>query len=136
MICMQLYIRINLSFFYSILFVDVEQLITIQNLSLQKSCIDFVIQARPLERYMPKDRRSCKYKIWKIAVSTPFEYFIMVLIILNTILLMVKVSGLQNLHYFNLLNDTFQILHLSRTLYCNHSLKCLANGQYVPSLDA
>ncbi|XP_043195368.1 voltage-dependent calcium channel type A subunit alpha-1-like isoform X4 [Amphibalanus amphitrite] len=56
----------------------------------QKSCIDFVIQARPLERYMPKDRKSCKYKMWKIAVSTPFEYFIMVLIILNTLLLMVK----------------------------------------------
>ncbi|XP_037083301.1 voltage-dependent calcium channel type A subunit alpha-1-like isoform X2 [Pollicipes pollicipes] len=56
----------------------------------QKSCIDFVIQARPLERYMPKDRKSCKYKMWRIVVSTPFEYFIMALIVLNTLLLMVK----------------------------------------------
>ncbi|XP_011268426.1 voltage-dependent calcium channel type A subunit alpha-1 isoform X11 [Camponotus floridanus] len=56
----------------------------------QKSCIDFTIQARPLERYMPKERNSVKYKIWRIVVSTPFEYFIMILIVLNTILLMMK----------------------------------------------
>ncbi|XP_025161930.1 voltage-dependent calcium channel type A subunit alpha-1 isoform X16 [Harpegnathos saltator] len=56
----------------------------------QKSCIDFTIQARPLERYMPKERNSIKYKIWKIVVSTPFEYFIMILIVLNTLLLMMK----------------------------------------------
>lgn len=58
----------------------------------QKSCIDFAIQAKPLERYMPKDRVSFKYKIWRIVVSTPFEYFIMLLIVLNTLLLMMKVS--------------------------------------------
>ncbi|XP_048260615.1 voltage-dependent calcium channel type A subunit alpha-1 isoform X7 [Bombus terrestris] len=56
----------------------------------QKSCIDFTIQARPLERYMPKERNSVKYKIWRIVVSTPFEYFIMGLIVLNTVLLMMK----------------------------------------------
>ncbi|XP_072765467.1 voltage-dependent calcium channel type A subunit alpha-1 isoform X6 [Anoplolepis gracilipes] len=56
----------------------------------QKSCIDFTIQARPLERYMPKERNSVKYKIWRIVVSTPFEYFIMILIVLNTVLLMMK----------------------------------------------
>lgn len=57
----------------------------------QKSCIDFTIHARPLERYMPKERNSLKYKIWRIVVSTPFEYFIMMLIIFNTLLLMMKV---------------------------------------------
>ncbi|OXU26617.1 hypothetical protein TSAR_015744 [Trichomalopsis sarcophagae] len=56
----------------------------------QKSCIDFTIQARPLERYMPKERNSMKYKIWRIVMSTPFEYFIMILIVLNTLLLMMK----------------------------------------------
>ncbi|XP_032666769.1 voltage-dependent calcium channel type A subunit alpha-1 isoform X2 [Odontomachus brunneus] len=56
----------------------------------QKSCIDFTIQARPFERYMPKERNSIKYKIWRIVVSTPFEYFIMILIVLNTLLLMMK----------------------------------------------
>ena len=60
--------------------------------SRQKACIDFAIQAKPLERYMPKEIDSLKYKIWRVVVSTPFEYFIMTLIVLNTILLMMKVS--------------------------------------------
>ena len=62
------------------------------DLSSQKACIDFAIQAKPLERYMPKEVDSLKYKIWRVVVSTPFEYFIMTLIVLNTILLMMKVS--------------------------------------------
>ena len=68
----------------------------------QKSCIDFAIQARPLERYMPKEMDSFKYKIWRVVVSTPFEYFIMILIVLNTILLMMKVSArsVSRLHFF------------------------------------
>ncbi|KAG8192014.1 hypothetical protein JTE90_001744 [Oedothorax gibbosus] len=56
----------------------------------QKSCIDFAIQARPLQRFMPQDKASMQYKIWKVVVSTPFEYSIMVLIVLNTLLLMMK----------------------------------------------
>jgi len=56
----------------------------------QKSCIDFTIGARPLERYMPSKRNSFKYKVWRIVVSTPFEYFIMMLIVFNTLLLMMK----------------------------------------------
>ena len=61
---------------------------------LQKSCIDFTIGARPLERYMPNKRNSFKYKIWRIVVSTPFEYFIMMLIVFNTLLLMMKVRSI------------------------------------------
>ncbi|KAI4482949.1 hypothetical protein M0802_013575 [Mischocyttarus mexicanus] len=61
----------------------------------QKSCIDFTIQARPLERYMPKKLNGVKYKIWRIVVSTPFEYFIMILIVLNTLLLMMKLQQQQ-----------------------------------------
>ncbi|XP_023245623.1 voltage-dependent calcium channel type A subunit alpha-1 [Copidosoma floridanum] len=73
----------------------------------QKSCIDFTIQARPLERYMPKERNSFKYKIWRIVMSTPFEYFIMMLIVLNTLLLMMKYHDappglLDTLTYVNL----------------------------------
>ena len=49
-------------------------------------------KAEPLERYMPKERDSFKYKLWRVVVSSPFEYFIMTLIVLNTILLMMKVS--------------------------------------------
>nr|CAD7447876.1 unnamed protein product [Timema bartmani] len=56
----------------------------------QKSCIDFTIGAKPLERYMPNKPNSFKYKVWRIVVSTPFEYFIMMLIVFNTLLLMMK----------------------------------------------
>lgn len=58
----------------------------------QKSCIDFAIQAKPSQRYMPKNKNSFKYRVWKLVVSTSFEYVIMTLIVLNTILLMMKVS--------------------------------------------
>lgn len=57
----------------------------------QKQCIDFAINAKPLCRFMPKNRLSLKYKIWQLVVSPKFEYFIMVLIVLNTIVLMMKV---------------------------------------------
>lgn len=59
----------------------------------QKSCIDFAIAARPSQRYMPKNKNSFKYRVWKLVVSTSFEYIIMTLIVLNTILLMMKVSA-------------------------------------------
>ena len=61
-------------------------------ISFQKSCIDFAINATPLERYMPEERVGLKYRLWRIVESTPFEYFIMTLIVLNTILLMMKVN--------------------------------------------
>lgn len=62
-----------------------------QNNPLQKSCMDFAINAKPIETYIPPKRKEYKYKVWKLVVSTPFDYFIMVLIVLNTILLMMKV---------------------------------------------
>ena len=40
---------------------------------------------------MPEERVGFKYRLWRIVESTPFEYFIMTLIVLNTILLMMKV---------------------------------------------
>ncbi|XP_041974498.1 voltage-dependent calcium channel type A subunit alpha-1 isoform X9 [Aricia agestis] len=64
----------------------------------QKSCIDFTIDARPLERYMPSKRGSLKYKVWRIVVSSPFEYSIMTLIVLNTLLLMMKYYNQSDLY--------------------------------------
>ncbi|XP_049688505.1 voltage-dependent N-type calcium channel subunit alpha-1B isoform X2 [Accipiter gentilis] len=54
------------------------------------ACIDFAISAKPLTRYMPQNKQSFQYKMWKFVVSPPFEYFIMVMIALNTIVLMMK----------------------------------------------
>ncbi|XP_078326077.1 voltage-dependent calcium channel type A subunit alpha-1-like isoform X8 [Crassostrea virginica] len=59
----------------------------------QKQCIDFAVNARPTSRYMPKNKKTIKYKIWKLVVSTKFEYFVMTLIALNTIVLMMKFSN-------------------------------------------
>ncbi|CDI97593.2 voltage dependent calcium channel [Echinococcus multilocularis] len=56
----------------------------------QKQCIDFAINAQPLCRYMPEDSKSFKYRIWQLVVSGPFEYFIMIMIALNTLILMMK----------------------------------------------
>jgi len=81
----------------------------------QKSCIDFTIQARPLERYMPKDRNSMKYKIWRLVVSTPFEYFIMILIVLNTLLLMMKVMSSASL-------DAFRYTYYNMSYMFNHEM--------------
>lgn len=60
---------------------------------MQRACIDFAISAKPLTRYMPQDKQSFQYKTWTFVVSPPFEYFIMAMIALNTVVLMMKVCG-------------------------------------------
>ncbi|XP_024618217.1 voltage-dependent N-type calcium channel subunit alpha-1B [Neophocaena asiaeorientalis asiaeorientalis] len=56
----------------------------------ERACIDFAISARPLTRYMPQNKQSFQYKTWTFVVSPPFEYFIMAMIALNTVVLMMK----------------------------------------------
>ncbi|XP_045326184.1 voltage-dependent N-type calcium channel subunit alpha-1B isoform X19 [Leopardus geoffroyi] len=56
----------------------------------ERACIDFAISAKPLTRYMPQDKQSFQYKTWTFVVSPPFEYFIMAMIALNTVVLMMK----------------------------------------------
>lgn len=53
--------------------------------------MEFAINAKPLCRYMPSNRNSTKYRIWRLVVSSPFEYYIMMMIALNTLILMMKV---------------------------------------------
>lgn len=60
---------------------------------MQRACIDFAISAKPLTRYMPQNKQSFQYKTWTFVVSPPFEYFIMAMIALNTVVLMMKVCG-------------------------------------------
>ena len=47
--------------------------------------------AKPRQRYMPEDKNTCVYKVWKVVDSKPFEIFIMATIVLNAIVLMVSV---------------------------------------------
>lgn len=42
---------------------------------------------------MPKNKLSFQYRMWQFVVSPPFEYSIMALIALNTIVLMMKVPS-------------------------------------------
>ena len=59
---------------------------------LQRACIDFAINAKPLTRYMPENTQSFQYRMWKFVVSGPFEYCIMIMIAVNTVVLMMKVK--------------------------------------------
>ncbi len=51
-----------------------------------------LFQAKPLELYVPEEQSGIRYHIWRLVTSAPFENFIMLLIVCNTILLMLKVN--------------------------------------------
>ncbi|KAJ8001686.1 hypothetical protein DPEC_G00172030, partial [Dallia pectoralis] len=64
----------------------------------ERGCIDFAINAKPLTRHMPKNKQSFQFRMWQFVVSPPFEYSIMGLIALNTIVLMMKYYGASDLY--------------------------------------
>uniref|UniRef100_A0A1I8H277 Ion_trans domain-containing protein n=1 Tax=Macrostomum lignano TaxID=282301 RepID=A0A1I8H277_9PLAT len=73
---------------------------------MQRKCIEFALKAKPVRRYIPQ--RRLQYKIWWFVTSTPFEYGIFLLIMLNTIALAMKFEGQPEtyssvLDYFNML---------------------------------
>ncbi|CAB4055192.1 CACNA1B [Lepeophtheirus salmonis] len=83
----------------------------------QKSCIDFVIMAKPMEVYIPEETSGCLYQIWRLVTSPPFENFIMLLIVLNTVLLMMKYHGAP-LHYTDILSDCNLVFTTLFTVEC------------------
>ena len=54
----------------------------------QRNCIQFAMNAKPVRFYIPS--HPVQYRIWKLVTSTPFEYFIFTLIILNTVTMAMK----------------------------------------------
>ncbi|XP_055717155.1 voltage-dependent R-type calcium channel subunit alpha-1E-like isoform X3 [Salvelinus fontinalis] len=56
----------------------------------ERACIDFAISAKPLTRYMPQNRQTFQYRLWHFVVSPSFEYTVLAMIALNTIVLMMK----------------------------------------------
>uniref|UniRef100_A0A8C1QYT0 Calcium channel, voltage-dependent, R type, alpha 1E subunit b n=1 Tax=Cyprinus carpio TaxID=7962 RepID=A0A8C1QYT0_CYPCA len=56
----------------------------------ERACIDFVISAKPLTRYMPQNRQTLQYRLWHFVVSPSFEYTVLVMIALNTVVPMMK----------------------------------------------
>ncbi|VDK31705.1 unnamed protein product [Taenia asiatica] len=67
----------------------------------QRKCIEFALKARPVRRYIPKER--FQYRIWWFVTSQPFEYCIFIFILINTICL-----GMKN--YFNDLWNVFDFI--------------------------
>uniref|UniRef100_A0A672P8U9 Calcium voltage-gated channel subunit alpha1 E n=1 Tax=Sinocyclocheilus grahami TaxID=75366 RepID=A0A672P8U9_SINGR len=72
----------------------------------ERACIDFAISAKPLTRYMPQNRQTLQFRLWHFVVSPVFEYTILTMIALNTLVLMMKhhdpIDGYDNvLKYFN-----------------------------------
>lgn len=72
----------------------------------QRACIEFALKARPIRRYIPHQK--FQYKVWSFVTSKSFEYFIMILIMVNTITLAMKYHG-QPLTYSAVL-DTLNII--------------------------
>ncbi|XP_056149220.1 voltage-dependent R-type calcium channel subunit alpha-1E-like [Lampris incognitus] len=65
----------------------------IQECSLEKNeraCIDFTMSAKPMTRYMPQNRQTFQYRLWHFVASPSFEYTVLVMIALNTVVLMMK----------------------------------------------
>lgn len=58
----------------------------------QRACVQFVINAKPRQRFMPEDEKTISFKIWLLVESQQFEIVIMVFIALNAIVLMMSVS--------------------------------------------
>ncbi|KAJ8376492.1 hypothetical protein SKAU_G00070720 [Synaphobranchus kaupii] len=56
----------------------------------ERACIDFAIGAKPLTRYMPQNRHTFQYRLWHFVVSPSFEYSVLAMIALNTVVLMMK----------------------------------------------
>ncbi|KAL1455036.1 hypothetical protein WDU94_009157 [Cyamophila willieti] len=54
----------------------------------QRNCIEFALKAKPVRRYIPKQR--LQYKIWWFVTSQYFEYTIFCLILINTLTLAMK----------------------------------------------
>uniref|UniRef100_A0A8C6WLS5 Voltage-dependent P/Q-type calcium channel subunit alpha-1A n=1 Tax=Neogobius melanostomus TaxID=47308 RepID=A0A8C6WLS5_9GOBI len=95
--------RMEMSIFYVVYFVQGDKMM--EEYSLEKNeraCIDFAINARPLTRHMPQNKLSFQYKMWEFVVSPPFEYTIMAMIALNTIVLMMKVKPNLNIVFTSL----------------------------------
>ena len=75
----------------------------------ERACIDFAISAQPLTRFMPENKGTFQYRIWRLVVSTPFEWTIMSLIVLNTIVLMMK--------FFEMSPEYEQCLHATNVVF-------------------
>ncbi|XP_041952935.1 voltage-dependent L-type calcium channel subunit alpha-1D isoform X2 [Alosa sapidissima] len=72
----------------------------------QRQCVEYALKARPVRRYIPKNRY--QYKFWYVVNSAGFEYVMFVLIILNTLCLAIQHQGQS--HLFNYAMDILNMV--------------------------
>ncbi|KAL2097786.1 hypothetical protein ACEWY4_006993 [Coilia grayii] len=84
----------------------------------ERACIDFAISAKPLTRYMPQNRQTFQYRLWHFVVSPSFEYTVLVMIALNTVVLMMKYHSAPPAY------DTV-LKHLNTAFTVLFSLECI-----------
>ncbi|XP_073235068.1 voltage-dependent L-type calcium channel subunit alpha-1D-like [Porites lutea] len=84
----------------------------------QRDCIQFAMTAKPRQRYMPENKNTCFYKVWRVVDSKPFEIFIMTTIVLNAIVLMVSYDGASPEYekVLSNLNTAFTFVFLSEAI--------------------
>ncbi|XP_073900045.1 voltage-dependent L-type calcium channel subunit alpha-1D isoform X7 [Castor canadensis] len=71
----------------------------------QRQCVEYALKARPLRRYIPKN--PYQYKFWYVVNSSPFEYMMFVLIMLNTLCL-----AMQHYEQSKMFNDAMDVLNM------------------------
>uniref|UniRef100_H3C2B9 Voltage-dependent calcium channel alpha-1 subunit IQ domain-containing protein n=1 Tax=Tetraodon nigroviridis TaxID=99883 RepID=H3C2B9_TETNG len=84
----------------------------------ERACIDFAISAKPMTRYMPQNRQTFQYKLWHFVASPSFEYTVLVMIALNTVVLMMKYYSAPTAY------DTV-LKHLNTAFTVLFSLECI-----------
>uniref|UniRef100_A0A3P8VPZ1 Calcium voltage-gated channel subunit alpha1 E n=2 Tax=Cynoglossus semilaevis TaxID=244447 RepID=A0A3P8VPZ1_CYNSE len=93
----------------------------IQECSLEKNeraCIDFAISAKPMTRFMPQNRQTFQYRLWHFVASPSFEYTVLVMIALNTVVLMMKYHSAPTAY------DTV-LKHLNTAFTVLFSMECI-----------
>eukprot|EP00111_Clytia_hemisphaerica_P002564 TCONS_00007303-protein len=78
----------------------------------QRGCLRDAMEKKPAERFMPENPNSFQYKVWQFVDSVPFEYFIMLLIGGNTLILMLKYDSQPEAYgkYLDVVNVIFTFL--------------------------
>ncbi|XP_048467812.1 voltage-dependent L-type calcium channel subunit alpha-1S-like [Rhincodon typus] len=71
----------------------------------QRQCVQYALKARPLMRYIPKNKY--QYNVWYVVTSSYFEYLMFALILLNTICL-----GMQHYEQSEEMNQLSDILNV------------------------
>ena len=94
----------------------------------EQICIEYAMNSKPINKFMPKDKESFQFKFWLIITNSYFENFILSLICLNTATLMMK--------YYEMSPDYERFLAISNVVFTTMFsfeafMKVLLNFVYI-----